>query len=593
MKTISYCIPVMNRSNDIEATLNENLKILKEFQNETEIIINCFDEDDNLSNYIHQEFRHEIEDGLLTFNNVKKLKHWHFCWAKNSFKSTISSKYYASLDGDNFITRDEVKSTLDICKSVDNALIHLFSGRWGDGTSGRVVIPANLYIKHGYFDELYPRQFDEMALILSILTFEKVDFYSRIGVNIFDLSGYARLFKEKQLEGTINHIQCEFGEVISPLMPRGDGYAKVDDKLSTYQNINAYYAMAKIATTDNARSFFSKNLINEQDKVISKNLSSIIYSSSFIQPTSLPSKSNETTLFAVIKNDFQYLKPWYKHYKEIGINRFIIIDDNSSTELSEFLPYDDVFVFKPIVGNFKMFKTFWIRILAQMYQKEQSWILTVDSDEFLDISAGGFASISELIEKCEKINKDYCGGVLIEMLPSEKKDVSEANFLTTMDHHLWRPKNSDYGYQNIPSIKWAFGTQWAKSFEFDFRYRFYGTIDCLRKFPLIKFNNQVSLNQGFHTLIHNKIELNSEDFNHGDLIKIPIKHYKFQKLIGNAEFEKLKSTDINGYFGRTKANIDCIIKTDESISVGLFYSSIHKKYYSGAKIFQRLNEIEG
>ncbi|MTH78356.1 hypothetical protein [Paracoccus aestuariivivens] len=46
-------------------------------------------------------------------------------------------------------------------------IFHHFSGTWGDGSSGRVTMPAWSYRRVGYDERFLPRQFDEVDAILS------------------------------------------------------------------------------------------------------------------------------------------------------------------------------------------------------------------------------------------------------------------------------------------------------------------------------------------------------------------------------------------------------------------------------------------
>lgn len=589
MPLISYCVPVMNRTQDIQETLETNLAILEKYNNMTEIIINCFDDDSELYDWVTEKFKKHIDSGLLRFNRLPTLEYWHFCLAKNSFKDYMFGRYYASLDGDNFLSADEVSSTIELLKKNTNYLIHLFSGKWGDGTSGRIILPKELYIKHGYIDELFPRQFDEMALMLSVLESENITFCSRVGVDIFKLSGYAKSFKELSLRGDIRYIEYDFGKITPPLLPRGDGYAHKDERLNFYQNINAYYAMSKITRNENASAHYDSELKKNQNKLLESDKKTEFENIIFRKVRADIKKNDDLTVYSVIKNDFQYLSEWYQHYKSLGVKRFIIIDNDSDECISKKLPYKDVYVFKPKVGDFKRFKVFWINYLASLYQSENSWIITVDSDELVDLLSSGRENFDTLIDELNKSNIDLCSGVLIEMLP-EEMICTDSDFSKKMTHHLWREPNANFKYQDIPSIKWAFGESWEKSFCLDFRYRFYGTIDCLRKFPLLKFNKTIRFNQGFHSLFIDGKQVTSEHFTKKSTIKLPIKHYKFQKLLSEDQYKKLKSTDISGYFGRTKDNISHIIDADKNNTIDIFFKSFHKKKYNGRLVFDFLNK---
>ncbi|MCH1930203.1 glycosyltransferase family 2 protein [Shewanella sp. A25] len=593
-KLISYCIPVMNRADDIKSTLVNNINVANKFSELVEVVVHCFDTDNEVSNYVHENFSSELNSGLLIFRNLEALPFWHFCWAKNSFKNRINGKYYASLDGDNYISDDEVIATINLCKdeSVDY-MIHLFSGKWGDGTSGRVVTPTSMYQNHGYMDTMFPRQFDEMALILSILNNEKITFVSRSGVNIFELSGYARDFKENALNNDFKNIEVDFGEIISPLMPRGEGYAEKDPKLNIFQGINSYFALHEISHSESAKQRYAEHLKKQQEKVFSNLDTSSIEKFIFQNKSKKsPTLSSELTVYAVIKDDTQFLETWYHHYKSMGVTRFIIIDDNSKECVSKTLKNNDVYVFTPRVGNFKLFKTFWIKTLCSLYQKEHSWILTLDSDELLDITPLHSNSLLNLVSTLEDRQKDFCGGILIDMMPEKECDINSTNFSKVMNHHLMREPNEEYGYQKIPSIKWAFSDFWKISFSLDLRFRLYGSIDSLRKFPLVKYRKDINFNQGFHGLGYNNKQVSADEFFEKNSITLPLKHYKFLKFINHEHIKSLKETCINGYHSRTKDNISKIIDTEKKYSINLFYNSIHKKKYSGNKIVEQISKYK-
>lgn len=588
-KIISFCIPVMNRLQDLICTLEHNLEVARKFKKDVEIVINCFDLGDETQSYINNNFKHDIDIGLLSFNNLPPLPFWHFCWAKNSFKKYIKGQYYASLDGDNFITEHEVKSTIELCQNTNEKyLMHLFSGVWGDGTSGRIILPKALYLKHGYLTSMFPRQFDEMALILSVLSNEDVTFVSRPGVNIFELSGYAKDFKINALNKSFKHLEKDFGKSPSPLMPRGEKYSEKDPKLNIYQGINAYYSMQEITKNNEVKSKYIENLKKQQEKAFTDFDISTIEHIIFKCQTKRPRKNGELTLYSVIKNDAIFLNKWYEHYKSIGVERFIIIDDNSDICTSEILNFDDVYVFRPRVGNFKLFKTFWIKTLCSTYQDPDTWVITVDSDEFIDTSGTESNRLQKMISTLDDRNIDYCGGILIDMLPEKKCPIDKNNFIELMNHHLLRGVNEEYGYQHIPSIKWAFSKFWGLSFEFDFRYRYYGTIDSLRKFPIFKFKKTVNINQGFHGLGYGLKEIDPKGFFGKKNIILPIKHYKFIKILSKEENDKLKKEDIGGYFERTRGNISKIINSDERYTVNLFFNSVYKTKYSSEKVMERI-----
>ena len=264
-------------------------------------------------------------------------------------------------------------------------MFHLFSGIWGDGTSGRIIVYRDHYLEHGYCDNLFPRQFDELALLLTVLTKEQVTFVSREGVDLFELSGHARSFKNKSLLGSLNKESYDFGEVVVPMCPRGPGYVNKDEQLKVFQAINAFYSMALIAANPSAKIYYRNKLLEQQDRLLNlekiKDFESYIF---FKVNSSVLKTSCSPTVYSVVRSNTHCLKGWYEYYKRIGIERFILIDAQRSNNISEKLPYKDVHVFNPIVGNSRLFGYFWVKFLQAIYQAQDSWSINLELNPYLD-----------------------------------------------------------------------------------------------------------------------------------------------------------------------------------------------------------------
>jgi len=249
----------MNRFSDLQNTLARNLAVLKKFEDRVQLIVACFDTEAACKDWVHQNFSDEMKTGLLRFQSFNPLPYWHFSWAKNSFRDLVDARYYSSLDGDNFLSEDDIKTTLNLINDPDREyIIHHFSGTWGDGTSGRITIPGHIYRKAPYINELMPRQFDEIGVILRLLTdFPSLVFVSRPGVNIFDNSRWCKEYLE--LNGIkVNHKEMDLGVFDNPLNPRDKNYIRKDETISFYHKLNAAYTFWKLSTQEPARQkFFS------------------------------------------------------------------------------------------------------------------------------------------------------------------------------------------------------------------------------------------------------------------------------------------------------------------------------------------------
>lgn len=556
-KTIAFCSPFMNRDDDLKSTLAHNISILDKFSSRAVLHINIFNDNSNLNDWVTSNFSQYIKKGLIKLNKVNKIPYWHFSWAKNSFREFITEDYYSSLDGDNFLSTKTVEQLFSLIDKHEKVLFHGFSGVWGDGTSGQLTLPTNLYIKYGYIDEIYPRQYDEIGLIARAL-FDEPDliFASNKNVDITKLSGY---FKKAIEFKKIDNLRVFIDNEISstPLNPRGINYVQENKILTYYQSFNSAYTFLKCIHTEESIRFHRQRLFKSLELLDNEIIQSVLNKT--FENLQQPQLSSELTLYTVIKNDFHFLDSWLKHYRKLGVKRFIIIDDHSNQPLHDYISGNDIFIFKPLIGDFKNCKVYWIQLLLKAYQTEHSWAITVDSDELIDLTYR-FSGLEHYINELEKNALEYSPSILIDMLPNKEFDIAsfdDSQYLKHFKRAYIRPFGYDADYYRHHSIKWGFGKYSEYSFRFDARWRFFSTFDSLRKIPLFRYNNTISLNQGFHTISSMNIAAKSDElFSNPELI-LPIKHYKFVSFFMN------KSNDSSKYHDRTKNNINRIKSTDK------------------------------
>src|SRR5690606_25746580 len=133
-------------------------------------------------------------------------------------------------------------------------LFHGFSGSWGDGTSGRVTLPADLYRKYGYINRIFPRQVDEIGLIANVLKNEPQIYF--VYYRDADVREKSRLLAEFiSLNGlrAVNSEVVERPATLSPVNPRGGQYVKDSHLLTFYQNFNAAYTYWLLSSEERAK----------------------------------------------------------------------------------------------------------------------------------------------------------------------------------------------------------------------------------------------------------------------------------------------------------------------------------------------------
>ncbi|WP_439509891.1 hypothetical protein [Marinimicrobium koreense] len=358
---ITYCVPAMNRLDDLRKTLPINLNVLKDFRS-VRLMINLFDAGDEASRWITSGFSGELASGCLILNQLPPMEGWHMSKGKNSFQPFLSEGYYSSLDSDNYLSVDEIVKTKQAITEFGDCLIHHFSGHWGDGTCGHITLPVDLYHRSGYTNELYPRQFDELSLIANAIA-EQPDMpvVTRHGVNIFQKTLFLREFI------TLNRlspqvIPCRLGEAPPPKNGKTDSYAEQDLTLKYYSELNGYYAIYRASVNQHARRQLLDKLWSVQSAALQSPIgrqlafATLKCDKEALKRFPLP----DDTHFAVVERIDDSFVTWLNFQRRRGSKAFILIDVTADQAVGTLHKAEDVLVMTPRVGDVESFKDFWI-----------------------------------------------------------------------------------------------------------------------------------------------------------------------------------------------------------------------------------------
>jgi glycosyltransferase involved in cell wall biosynthesis len=148
LSPISFCTTCRNRLWQLRETLPKNLDSLDGRQ---EIVLVDYGSTDGLSDWIWINFKSYIDAKKLVFFEVKNEVRWNVARAKNLAHRLASGNYLFNLDADNFIHPQDF---IWIEKAIEMGLhCHQWSGKWGDGSFGRIGISRELFLKIGGYDE--------------------------------------------------------------------------------------------------------------------------------------------------------------------------------------------------------------------------------------------------------------------------------------------------------------------------------------------------------------------------------------------------------------------------------------------------------
>jgi hypothetical protein len=550
---ISYCIPVMNRGADLRATLGSNLRENRRFGGLVEFIVVFFDQDQATQDWARRRFGRHVESGRLRVLRSDALDVWHFGKAKNAFRPLVRGRIYSSLDADNFVSAAETQQLIDVhAVHGDDFVFHHFSGQWGDGSSGRVSLPAALFREVGYNEGLLPRQFDEVDLILSAL--KKAPSAAlichHVDRNLITMSDRTRQFVRH--EGLRNpFVHAPPVSKRAPLNPKPSGYVGRDEVLRAMTEFNQ--ALSFIGNT---------TLVETRDRYVElahsarQRLVDLLPGDALMRMLFEPARDAHGTaprvprpgprdlcLFACVKDDQRFLPRFLDHYRRRGVTRFFLIDDHSDPPLRGALDAPDVHVFVPKVGTFLTAKGLWLETLMKAHLAIGAWALTVDADEFVDLPEGcpDFPTLGRL---GAAQGKGWVSGLLIDMLPATPAGLGEldrdpGSFEEALPHCCSMILDPSRDYLAHASVRWGFGDCAGLSWMVDARFHAFGTFDSLRKIPFLRYRPGLHINQGLHTLHYTDgtPPLGSNLWQ-GDLV-LPIRHYKLSKLLSGAAREHL------------------------------------------------------
>lgn len=568
---LSYCIPVQDRADDLRLTLRTNLDQNRPFQTRVEFVVVSFDRDDELDRWMRESFAADIASGYLKPRRAGHLDPWHFGRAKNVFRDHLEGAIYSSLDADNFVSPQETRQILDLhAEHGGKMLIHHFSGHWGDGTCGRVTLPANLYRSVGYDERALPRQFDEIDLILSALRADPDLTY------ISHLPGGA-LQKSKATAGflhgegmAVKNLVVDDLRAAKPLNPRNKGYADDCGLLGAMQRFNRASSFAKNAgKADSKERYFAEAMQAVREAIAAQGPAEALQCFFGEPGRPLPQLvDGKVPVFACVKDDTFVLEEWYRHYRRIGCGPFYIIDDCSVVPVAETLPYRDVLTLTPRVGHYRTCKSAWLMATMKAVLPEGRWALTVDADEFVDVPPALGTTMADVTVAASAAGRSWLPGMLVDMLPAASELSSgpaRASFLRAFDRHLLDGNGDSTAYRCNKSVRWAFGDRWRASYCIDARYRIAGTIDVLRKVPLMKYRQDIRIHHGFHDFGYSDQPNVQPDDWRGPLL-LPMRHYKLVKLFDAEERRRMaEHAGLSFVHDRkTTANLRTLVAGDRS-----------------------------
>ena len=202
------------------------------------------------------------------------------------------------------------------------------------------------------------------------------------------------------------------------------------------------------------------------------------------------------TLLAILRNEMYFLPDFLAHYRRLGVERFVFLNDRSNDGSFEYLleqpdavvvesgrTFDDKIEIPPsLAGPFKYPRILlkdprilllWRSMLHEMFARGR-WALQVDLDEFVHLPDG--MAFQDLVTRLEKQSARAVWGVMLDVYPKDiaelaaQKGTPRLDMSTTWyfdgERHLrlWRGKGPKIVHPGARArLYHAYGVDWLNS----------------------------------------------------------------------------------------------------------------------------------
>ncbi|OJV16205.1 MAG: hypothetical protein BGO21_00700 [Dyadobacter sp. 50-39] len=234
------------------------------------------------------------------------------------------------------------------------------------------------------------------------------------------------------------------------------------------------------------RYFFSRNVAIRGIKRIDKR--------------KIPSGDGEIRLFAVMRNESLRLPYFFKYYNDLGVNRFFLIDNNSSDDSRDIaLSIENLHLYSTSLSYKSHW--YWIEHLVSKYGRNH-WCVVVDIDELLAYPNVEQLKLKDVCCYLDTFGANALRSVLLDLYPSGplesgilRSEHNPFSILTHFDHDI---KKTVYNF--FDKSNWKHFRQ--ETYVGGVRERIFGkNLPChLSKISLFKNNGKVYLTPGMHAL---------------------------------------------------------------------------------------------
>ena len=236
-------------------------------------------------------------------------------------------------------------------------------------------------------------------------------------------------------------------------------------------------------------------------------------------------KKGDILVFSTLRNEDIRLPYFLKYYREMGVNHFIMVDNDSDDGGGAYLADQQDVSLWTTKGSYKRarFGVDWLNWL-QMKYAHGHWCLVVDLDEFLVYPFCDTRPLRALTDWLDASSIKSFGAMLLDMYPKGRiDDVPYQRNQNPVDIAMW----FDAGNYSISKNK-KFGNLWiqggprARKFFSDQPWR----APALNKIPLVKWDRDYVYVSSTHTVLPRGLNLVYDEWG-GEKASGVLLHTKF------------------------------------------------------------------
>lgn len=276
-------------------------------------------------------------------------------------------------------------------------------------------------------------------------------------------------------------------------------------------------------------------------------------------------------LICVIKDDAEKIVKFLNHYRRLGIELFLFLDNESKDGTKEILcGQKDTIVFSSTQQYSSERRIAWInRLIA--YKGINNWYLVADSDEFVTYIGSEEHTFQDIIKICEARGYERVEGFMIDMYSKD----------TIFSRQTADLIEKQYNYFDYNTYKYR------KQFDGKIirggpRYRIFKRNMRLSKFPLFYF--------GEDSLVASSHYMFPFEKNWDVPCNLAILHYKF---IDQKDYQKLVNAVKNKNYSCGSSDYIQYMRVLKSHNKNLnFYSEAHSREYRNSDDLRQIKILE-